>query len=370
MQNKKIQNIIFLSVLVVIFIIMFSGAKSGKILFGTDTINIYLAFKTFAKEMFTKHGDIPLWLPNIFMGIPLIASSSLLYYYPTDLVFMILPIPSEQTYTLDIIIHMFIAALGMFLFLRRINLRKESAFFGGIAFMLSGFLISYIYVGHWNNIKAGALIPFAFYFIHRALSEKKLFFFLSSAIIMALQILATGMQIMAYTFMGIFLYVLYYIMFEEKDNKEKVKLFSYFSAATLMILLFSALQFFPSLAYKNHSWRGDFSYEHFVSWSFHPAESLTFLFPQFYGLMANTYWGRMPFNLTTYYMGLIPFLLIPFVFASGKYKKVSIFLLIASGIFLILSFGGFTPIYKMFYHIPVFNQFRVPSRFLYLFTFF
>jgi hypothetical protein len=371
MENKKTQNIIIGLFLFAAGFIFFNGALfPGKVLFGTDLFTIYLPFKLFAQEMFQKFHDLPLWMPHIFFGIPLISSSSLLYYYPTDLIFMFLPFPLQFTYTADLIIHLLAAFFGMFLFLRQFSVRREAAFFSAMAFTISGFMLSYIFVGHWNNIKAGALIPFIFYFTAAGFDKKKLLPFLNAAIFMALQILATGMQIMAYTYIGAALLAVYKILIEPENKTNRIKPFILFCIGTAAIFIFSSLQLVPSIPYTDYSWRGNFSYNDFISWSLHPAEAITLLLPQFFGLMGSNYFGKMPLNLTTYYFGIITFLLIPFAFCDKKQLKFSLFLSFCSVFFLVLSFGGFTPLYRLFYYLPVFKQFRNPSRFLYVFTFF
>lgn len=371
MDNKKIQNyLIGLFLFTAGFVFFNQAMMPGKVLFGTDFFTIYLPFKLFAQEMFLKFHDIPLWMPHLFFGIPLISSSSLLYYYPTDLLFMVLPFPLQYTYTADLCIHMLAAFLGMFLFLRQFNLRREAAFFSGVAFAISGMLLSYVYVGHWNNVKAGALIPFIFYLTAKGFDNKKLLPFLNASVLMAFQILATGMQIMAYTYMGVIMLAIYKIWIEGAEKTGRLKQAGLFLAGTAAIFLYSSLQLIPSIPYTDYSWRGNFSYEDFISWSFHPMELITFFIPQFFGLMGDNYFGKMPMNLTTYYFGLIPFLFAPFAFLEKSTRKFALFLAFSSVVFLILSFGGFTPVYKVFYYLPVFKQFRNPSRFLYIFTFF
>jgi hypothetical protein len=371
MGNNRLKNFSIAAFFLAVITVMFSGAlEPGKMLLGNDTITIYMAFAVFAKKMMLLYHSLPAWLPDICLGMPMIGSSSLLYYYPTDLIFMLLPFPIQYMYVPDMIIHMFIAALGMYLFLKKLKLSREASLFGAAALMISGYMISYIFAGHWNNIKAGALIPFAFYFIHRALEEKKLIHYLNTALVFALQMLATGMQIMAYTYIGVVFYAGYRIIFVEKDGATRARTCLLFALSTVCILLFSAPQFVPSIFYTNHSWRGGISYENFVSWSFHPAETITFLLPRFYGLFGDTYYGHMMFNLTTYYFGVIPLLLLFFLPFSGRYKKTVIFFAAASAVFIVLAFGGYTFFYGIFYYIPVFKQFRNPSRFLYLATFF
>jgi hypothetical protein len=371
MDNKKVQNYLIGAFLFVTALIFFNGAlQPGKVLFGTDFFTIYLPFKLFAQEMFFKFHDMPLWMPHLFFGIPLISSSSLLYYYPTDLLFMVLPIPLQYTYTLDLLIHLLAAFFGMFLFLRQFQLRREAAFFSALAFTISGFMLSYIYVGHWNNIKAGALIPFIFYFTAKGFDNKKLLPFLNAAGLMAFQIFATGMQIMAYTYLGVILLAVYKIWIENGNKGGWLKPVGMFAAGAAAIAVYSSLQLIPSIPYTDFSWRGDFTYNDFISWSFHPLEAITFILPHFFGLMGETYYGRMSMNLTTYYFGLISFLLMPFAFSDKKYFKLSMFLVFSGLVFLILSFGGYTPLYGLFYYVPVFKQFRNPGRFLYVFTFF
>jgi hypothetical protein len=371
MENKKIQNCLMGLFLFIIGLVFFNAAlQPGKVLFGTDFFTIYLPFKLFAQEMALKFHDIPLWMPHLFFGIPLISSSSLLYYYPTDLLFMLLPFPLQFTYTADLIIHLLAAFFGMFLFLRQFQLRREAAFFSAVAFTISGFMLSYIYVGHWNNIKAGALIPFIFYFTAKGFDDKKIIPFLNAAGLMAFQILATGMQIMAYTYLGVIMLAVYKIWIEGSNKSGWLKPAGLFLLSTIAIAVYSSLQLIPSIPYTGYSWRGDFSYNDFISWSLHPTEAITLLLPRFFGLMTDTYYGRMSMNLTTYYFGITSFLFVPFAFADRKTSRFAMFLAFSSIVFLILSFGGYTPVYKLFYYIPVFNQFRNPGRFLYVFTFF
>jgi|GEM_PF-1038433 hypothetical protein len=375
MENKwklfsKLFTVAALLLVAAALYIFFNGVfQPGKILFGSDFLTIYLPFRIFADSMFHNFHQLPLWMPHLFFGFPLIASSSLLYYYPTDLIFMLLNLPPQFMGTFDVALHMAVAFFGMFLFLRQLGIRKEAAFFSSFAFMLSGFMVSYINVGHWNNIKAGALIPFVFYFVLRGADNKKLLPFLNAAIFLALQILATGMQIMAYTLFGALLLAVYRI-FSEKEASYRGRLIIYIATALLFTFLFSALQLVESIPYTDFSWRGDFNYQAFISWSLHPLESLTLILPNLFGFTGDTYYGAMNFNMTTYYFGGLSLITASFAFFRGKSRGTAIFAACAAALFLILSWGGFTPVYGIFYHVPVFKQFRTPSRFMYIFTFF
>lgn len=369
MKNK---NFIFAGIIFfIICLYLFNGAfEKNNFLFGADTLALSLPFKTFAKEMVLKYHSLPLWLPHIFFGIPLIDSTNLIFFYPTDFLFYFLPIPLTHTYIIDFIIHLLLAFFGMYLFLKILNLRQETAILGGMIYIFSGIMVSFAYVGHFGNIKAAALIPFIFYFTKKGINEQRFFYFLTSALFFGLQILGIGMQIMAYTYLALILFLFYELFFVLKDGQKTKKIISYFLISTIAILFFGALQFFQSMAFTKYSWRANFNYENFISWSFHPKEIISFFLPQFFGLKDSTYWGAYEFNQTTYYFGLIPFLFIPFSFIIKKYKNLAIFFSLSAILFLVLAFGGYTPLYKLFYYLPIFNSFRNPSRFLYIFTFF
>lgn len=373
MQYRKIEKtIIALAFILIPFLFFKNGFQHGKILFGPDTISLDFPFRLFAQRMFQQYHDLPLWMPYLFGGIPLIDSTNLIYFYPTNLLYMLLPIPLYYTYTMDIIIHMLVAAFGMYLLLRRFETTKEASLFGGFVFMISGFLISLVNVGHWGNIKAMALIPYVFYFISRGIKEKKIFHFLNASLFAALMILCIGMQLLLYTYFGVILYIVYELFFTEhsRDMKAIKKTAIFFILSLVMIVLFSALQLFQTTGYIEYSWRGDFTYFDFTQWSFNPLESISFLFPNFFGLQGDTYYGFEAPNYTTLYIGIIPFLLLPFAFMLKKSRRQAIFFSAAAAVFFILGCGWYIPFYRILFYVPVINKFRTPLRYIYFFDMF
>ncbi|HPD18922.1 MAG TPA: hypothetical protein PLF61_04590, partial [Candidatus Goldiibacteriota bacterium] len=235
MKNKKEKIVLFLMFVAGIFILFKEAIINGKMVFGHDAINIYIAFNEFARNVVHNYHCLPSWIPDIYFGMPMIASSSLLFFYPTDLIFILLNVPYHKVYTLDIIIHLFIAGWGMYLYLRSINLSRLTSYFGSSVIMMSGFILSYVYAGHINNVKAACLIPFAFYFIHRAFFGKKTKYILVAAFVLSLQMLATGMQIMAYTILGIFFYLVYFFV-TEKNRDVRIKSVTGFFVLCIFIL--------------------------------------------------------------------------------------------------------------------------------------
>ncbi len=99
-----------------------------------------------------------------------------------------------------------------------------------------------------------------------------------------------------------------------------------------------------------------------TAWSFSPAELISFVFPSWYGLQGETYWGPMPFTQSTHYVGVVALGLALFGLFRLRDRRRMIWGVI-SAVVLVIGFGNYVPIlYGPMYHlIPVFSRFRVPS---------
>jgi hypothetical protein len=368
MKNRE--NIIFAVFFILVPLFLFrDGLAYGKIFNAFDTITLDIPFRMFAQEMFFKYHQLPFWLPGILTGIPLIDSTNLMYFYPPAIFTMVLGIPAWATCTAFVILHMIFSAAGMYLFLKSSGLNKPGALFGAMAFMTSGIVVSYVAAGHLGNIIAATFIPYVFYFFRQGFGKKKFIWYAGGALCLAMQILCIGMQIMAYTFLAASIYLAYLRAAEYGLRKGAAGTIGILAATAGAALLFSAPQFIASLKYFGHSWRTANTYDYFTSWSFHPEESLIFILPQLFGVTGGTFWGFTHHMLNTYYFGTLPFLFFPLAFIKGGERRTPLFFSGLGLFFLLLSFGKFTPFYSLVYHVPVLNSFRVPGRFLYLFTF-
>jgi len=167
------------------------------------------------------------------------------------------------------------------------------------------------------------------------------------------------------------------------------------AAGGLFGLAVSAYLYLPVWRYMKHSIRGaaplfekagtasglDWSYA--TAWSLHPLEALQFLVPGLFGLGGsaapdrmlslhnvvnyNLYWGWMPFTQSSLYMGILPLILA--VVGGVMYWKRSVpvrWMVVASLAALVVSFGRFLPVFygPLYYLLPYFDKFRVPSMIL------
>ena len=142
--------------------------------------------------------------------------------------------------------------------------------------------------------------------------------------------------------------------------------------AIILALLLSSAQLLPTLELSQHSIRsGGLTYNEVVSFSLNPLKVwLTFLPPYWVNLES---WLGPAFSEFVAYIGLIPLVLVGLALFSLKRKRdemtQAIGLTGAMG--LLLAFGLFTgPIYYLLYKlVPGFDLFRVPARWLLLYSF-
>lgn len=131
-------------------------------------------------------------------------------------------------------------------------------------------------------------------------------------------------------------------------------------------------------------------WEFLTQWSWPPEESIDFVAPGYMGWRSGEpngpYWGRMGrsaewestrqgfqnFKLENQYMGFIPLALaIVAVVAAftrkNRYRVEVLFWGIAAVLSLLLSFGKYFPLYRIFAMLPVISSIRNPNKFLQVF---
>lgn len=100
------------------------------------------------------HGQWPLWNPFELCGNVLAAAAQSAPFHPVTLLGLLLPMPDALGFMASMTY--FLAALGMFLFLRSLELRALPSLFGAAGWMLSTYVVGFTHTAHGNAI---ALLP-------------------------------------------------------------------------------------------------------------------------------------------------------------------------------------------------------------------
>src|SRR6478736_6499634 len=104
------------------------------------------AFREFAAQYMRSHGGFPLWNPYLYGGMPYVAAMHGDIFYPTFLLRLVLP--TDVAMTWSFMIHLFLAGVFTYYFVRSSGFGFYSALFAGVAYMMSGQLASLVSPGH------------------------------------------------------------------------------------------------------------------------------------------------------------------------------------------------------------------------------
>lgn len=133
-----------------------------------DPFLAYLPRRVFLNESL-RSGRFPLWNPYIFGGTPFFADVQTRVLYPPEL--LLVSLPPERAMGYDMAIHVFLAMLGMYLFLRTVKVVRPGALLGGFAYAFSSFF--YFRYAFPTLAASAAWIPFFFYAFEVALKSRR-----------------------------------------------------------------------------------------------------------------------------------------------------------------------------------------------------
>ena len=333
------------------------------------------AFREFAAASLRDGHGFPLWNPYLFGGMPYIAAMHGDIFYPTFLLRMILP--TDVAMTWGFIIHVFLAGLFTFVFLRSLGLGFVGALVGGLAYMMSGNIAGLVSPGHDGKIFVSALLPMALFLVVRGVRDGRNWAWGALAITVGLGVLSPHPQLLQYMLLvtgslGLFL------AFADLGSGRMARntaLRRLGAAAGAVILggAMGAIQFLPVREYVPWSPRAlGKPWELATSYSMPPEEMVNFWVPQFSGIL-DRYWGDNLIHLHSEYLGVAVILLAALAFARGRPPGTRKIIWFFTGVTIVATFwalGGYTPFYRLVYAIvPGTKFFRAPSTMLYVISF-
>ena len=359
---------------------IFGGAN----LLGMDTLALAYFARDFYAGFVKQVHHFPLWDPYLFGGIPFVEATHGDIFYPPSLALMFLSTAAMWGWKL--ILHVFLAGLLGYAWLRELGARRTSAFLGGLVYMLGADIISLVYPGADAKIFVAALAPLAFWLTERAMARRRLQDFAFLALGIALLMFTSHLQLVYFTVWGISLYALFrmwQVWRAEKRPGTAARLLGLFALAGVLGVGAASVQFLAPYKYlQTYSRRvdttlkarGSAAYEYSTSWSMHPEELFSLVVPDFVGDNAptevktgTTYWGRNALKFNSEYAGLIPLLLVPLVFLRRRRARDWFFL--GLGVLALLyALGATTPAFRLFYLIPGVKLFRAPSLIIFLYA--
>ena len=373
---SKIDKKDFLNILLLLFFcVIFHLAellKSTSILscsYG-DTVGQFFFWREFGFSSL-KQGNIPLWNPYVFSGIPFLASPQTALFYPLNLIFLLFS--TSTAINISFILHMWLGGLFLYMYLRYVNISKLGSIAGAFTFSFSSIVVCRIYAGHLSKVCTMIWLPLLLLMLDISLKTRRTFYILLTSVLVSIQFLAGHVQYFYYSLITLFAYTIF-VCWNSEHSTNKLKEIGLglgiFISIMVAAVLLSAIQILPSVELVAYSTRKYLPYDFFTRYFFPFENVITLLIPTFFGDVTDSiYWGKWDIWETCLYIGIMPLILISVsLFAASKSRRSIIFFFALSILSMICAFGNDIPaIFSFLYQfVPGFDMFRGISKFVFI----
>lgn len=342
----------------------------GQRFFIRDLTRYYYPTKQIVREVILG-GEFPYWNRAYLGGQPMAANPEYEVFYPPQLL-VLLP-DYDLGYRLHILFHLYLAAIGMYAFLRSLALRRESAVFGGILFGVGGVMVSMVNL--LPILFVVAWCPLVFLFARRFLHEPNVRDFSAAALLMGIQGLAGEPTSLVQTWLLVGTYGLYRGW--HGGGRRLVGMLRGGMAATAMIVaggLAGAAQLLPAAEHVQDSVRSrPFEFSLVTAWSMPWARPLELIYPNLFGHIyekGTWYWASglypntgSPFTFSIY-AGILATALL--AGAVAVRPRGSLYVLLLCGFSMLLALGGNTPLFRFLYDHGLASSVRYPEKWAFI----
>ncbi len=221
-EKPKLMKNLGIAFLFLLTIIFYFGYINGKAFVWDDSLYTFYPGENYLTES-VSHGRFPMWMPGVRGGIPFYADIQMGSFYPVN--WLLLPFATGDRlpvgiYQALIALHVALAGIFMFLFLRSLKTDEFSAVLGGVTFAFSG-VIS-LHIIHVSLFEVLVWVPLALYFVNRYLETGKIRHYLAIVFAVLMSFLCGHPQISLYTAFLLVAYWLYrFVMKEIEEGKSK-----------------------------------------------------------------------------------------------------------------------------------------------------
>ncbi len=303
-------------------------------------------------------GHLPLWDPYQFGGWPGLANCETGFFYPPNwlmIPFISSPVAAFQATQWIVLLHFFIAGLGMYQFTRFHGLSPYASAFAAFTFTFCGFHCAH--KKHTNMLFALVWLPWIFLFAERWLRNQSVRNFIKLVFLLALAYSAGHPQAS--------FYLTLLLGFRMMWGGEKTTYQAWIKRISIIVLLvflafgLTAIQWLPTLELIQQGERAgsQTAYQRSSEFSMPLYELLDVLLPDVF-----QFWGQVE----VYYWGIVPFLLLLFYLSFFRFTGIDRFYTILGIITLLFALGEHFFVYDLSYLlIPGTAWVRAPSRWIY-----
>ncbi|MGB1287976.1 MAG: hypothetical protein ACPG7F_15670, partial [Aggregatilineales bacterium] len=247
-------------------------------------------WKSFTRSQLSQ-GEIPLWNPHQFSGIPFLAAGQHSALYPLSIIYYGMDL--SAAYGWFTVINLWLAGAFMFGFLRFLGVGRAGATLAGVIYQFNGFVIASILF----QMMIGGIVwlPLLLWMTEALITEKPLFGRIKSPVLpvligaaaLTMNMLAGHVEITIYTLMITAYYAGIRLLWQSWQKRDARFFFTKAAFLTGMIALglgAGAVQFVPLFEFVQTNWRaGKTDYDTVLTYAHAPRDILQFIMPNFYG---------------------------------------------------------------------------------------
>lgn len=262
----------------------------------TDMVLQNYQWKSFIQDQLAQ-GEIPLWNPHQFAGIPFLAAGQQSALYPLGFMFYIMPITAA--YGWFAVLNLWLAGVFMALFMRGLGTNRAGAVLSGTVYQLAGFMIASVVFP--MIIGAVVWLPLILLMIENIIRGRAIWIFKDTsipwvvlgAIAIGCNILAGHVEITIYTLLISAYYaairLLWRLISEWRESRKLPIRSTFYTSMWLIVMVvlglgLGAIQLIPLFEFVQTNWRAERSSLDVVLGYAHPPRDLIqFLIPNFFG---------------------------------------------------------------------------------------
>jgi hypothetical protein len=359
-------------------IFFYKLAFTDLILARGDTFSYFYPYWDVRNDSF-RALELPLWTNTLFMGSPLLAEPQLGTFYPPN--WFTAPFSVTDAIRYSILFHIFWAGLGMYLLFDSVAPKRPiniAGLIAGTLFAFSGFVGAH--VEQINQLQGIAWMPWIFWLFQRAIvniatiprPQVIIWHIGCLAVAFALQFFTGHTQTLFMTGIGLGIFALFaplslkHLPIQRRYPKLIVLGGVILVVVVILTVLLVLPQFIPTLELTGMSNRGGsgFNNAQATAFSLPPHYVGRSLLPSYDGLLFGEYIGTL--GVIGLGLGMVALLYPQTDSAYARWRWVWLAVAIIG---LLFAFGRYNPIYFEFLaNQRGFNLFRVPARWLSLFT--
>jgi hypothetical protein len=336
--------------------------QAGQVLDGRDFRTMFYPLQQYILQTL-KAGELPLWNPHMFIGVPLIGNPHAALFYPGS--WLVWLIGVQRGIGLLMVLHVWWGAWGMARLVRGFGTTHTGGLLAGVVFGMSGWVGARFFAGHYNLILVWAWIPWTMIAYRYALDHAGWAALLPGVGALGAAVLAGHSPMLVYIGWGLLAMGIWHVALAADPARAAREAAFRLIGIGVGGAILGAAVLLPTAELSRRATRSANDLEFANTFALPPAQVLSALaLPNLFGnphTPPSFYWGADFYEEFTAYAGLLPLLAIPLIFRWLRREAWFFLGLIALGLLLSLGVeGGLLALLVRW--IPGYGVFRVPAR--------